>query len=145
MVDRVGPSRSGASIMPCYDGQSCSSYYSHGHGGTSTFNRHSLQGWELADVWQWRIWSRDMIHDTQSDSCIIIAGSCRLVARVMCINLSLVVCCSCRLRCSWPSGRARAMGLYGSGTILPELVRSVLILESWQQVRDGSCGNRVIL
>lgn len=36
--------------MPCYDGQSCSSYYSHGHGGTSTFNRHSLQGWELADV-----------------------------------------------------------------------------------------------
>ena len=47
---RVGPSSSGASIMPCYDGQSCSSYYSHGHGGTSTFNRHSLQGWELADV-----------------------------------------------------------------------------------------------
>lgn len=34
------------------------------------------------------------------------------------------------------------MGLYGSGTILPELVRSVLILDSWQQVRDGSCGMR---
>lgn len=34
------------------------------------------------------------------------------------------------------------MGLYGSGTILPELARSVLILDSWQQVCDGSCGMR---
>ena len=86
------------------------------------------QTFDMADMWR-VIWY--MIHSPIHYCwwCIIIAGSCRLVARVICHIWWYVV-----LVARDPWGRTRAMGLYGSGTILPELVRSVLILVSWQQV-----------